>query len=143
MNPDLPANRLDAVNQKLLKLGVREQDLVEQFIHSGGKGGQNVNKVATAVRLTLHQSLRSGAGLEVKCMTERSQYLNRIAAREMLALKLEKNLETARLFAQSEAARMRRQKAGRPKSIKRMILKDKRAKSLVKKNRSYRPGRDD
>jgi protein subunit release factor B len=136
MNSDSSTNRLQAVNLRLQKLGVRLQDIDEQFIHSGGKGGQNVNKVSTAVRLMYR-------GEEVKCMQERSQYLNRIKAREILAARLEKNREDARLFAQANAQRMRREKEGRPKAVKRRILKDKRANSRLKKNRSWRQGNDD
>ena len=62
--------RLEAVNLHLFRLGVREADLNEQFVHSGGKGGQNVNKVSTAVRLRYKDE-------DVKCMEERSQFLNR------------------------------------------------------------------
>jgi peptide chain release factor len=129
-------NRLDAVNLRLLKLGIRVQDLDEQFIHSSGKGGQNVNKVATAVRLNY-------AGEEVKSMEERSQLLNRVRAREILAGRLEKKREQARLFARAEAEKLRKQKAGRPRSIKRRILADKRRNSQVKKNRKWSPGRED
>ena len=133
-NPSL--SRLEAVNLRLLKLGVREQDLAEQFIHSGGKGGQNVNKVSSAVRLKYRDE-------EVKCMEERSQLLNRVRAREILADKLDKKREDARLAGKFEALKLRKQKAGRPKSIKKRILKDKRIKSRVKQIRSWRPGKDD
>jgi protein subunit release factor B len=148
MDHNPATNRLEAVNLRLLKLGVREQDIVEQFIHSGGKGGQNVNKVSTAVRITLRQPLNSAeghtyAGEDVKCMRERSQYLNRIAAREILADRLEKKRSDALQFAKAEEQKARRLKAGRPKSIKRRILKDKRIKSIVKKNRTWRQGRDE
>ena len=136
MNTGNPINRLDAVNLRLLKLGVREQDLNEQFIHSGGRGGQNVNKVSTAVRL-------NHAGEEVKSMEERSQLLNRVRAREILADRLEKKREAARLLARAEAEKLRKQKAGRPRSIKRQILKDKRKNSQMKKNRTWRPGSED
>lgn len=136
MNFDHSLSRLEAVNLRLAKLGVRESELNEQFIHSGGKGGQNVNKVSSAVRIQCR-------GFDVKCMEERSQLLNRVRAREILADKIELKRETERLFARSEAEKIRKQKAGRPRAVKRQILKDKRKNSLAKKNRNYRSGRDD
>jgi len=121
---------------RLSRLGVHETDLSEQFIHSGGKGGQNVNKVSTAVRLRY-------AGEDVKCMEERSQLLNRVRAREILADRLDQKRDNARLYARAEAEKLRKQKAGRPRSIKRRILRDKRRNSQMKKNRSWRGGGDD
>jgi hypothetical protein len=38
-----------ALRERLARLGIREEDLDEQFVTSSGKGGQNVNKVATCV----------------------------------------------------------------------------------------------
>lgn len=148
MNSNNPANRLEAVNLRLLNLGIREADLTEQFIHSGGKGGQNVNKVATAVRLQYFPGRlvrRSGeaAKVEVKCMEERSQALNRVRAREILADRIEHAQERERQHAKAEALRIRKQKAGRPRAIKRQILKDKRKNSQRKQNRTWRPGRED
>jgi protein subunit release factor B len=128
--------RLEAVNLRLLKLGVREADLTEQFIHSGGKGGQNVNKVSSAVRIRY-------ADIDVKCMEERSQMLNRVRAREILASRLEQRRENIRLEQRAEAEKARKLKAGRPKSIKRRILKDKRFNSMTKQNRKWRPGKND
>lgn len=62
---------------------VKEEDLVWQFFRSGGKGGQNVNKVATAVRLTHKPS-----GITVSCQQERYQGANRENALKLLRAKL-------------------------------------------------------
>lgn len=62
---------------------IREEDLEWQFYRSGGKGGQNVNKVSTAVRLT-----HTPSNITVSCQTERSQGQNRENALKILRSKL-------------------------------------------------------
>lgn len=62
---------------------INEADIVYETCRSGGKGGQNVNKVETAVRATYLST-----GLSVKCSDERSQMQNKVLARQRLLLKL-------------------------------------------------------
>ena len=116
--------------ERLARLGVREEDLEESFVHSGGKGGQNVNKVATCVVLVHRPS-----GIAVKCQRERTQGANRLVARRMLADKI----ETARLGRQSarqqDAERIRRQKRSRSRRSKARMLHDKRAQGEKKASR--------
>lgn len=69
---------------RMSALGMRESDLEEQFIRSGGPGGQHVNKVSTCVRLR-HQP----TGIEVRCQGGRSRSANRHQARVELCEKLE------------------------------------------------------
>ncbi len=72
---------LPIVEDKEIEL--KEEDLEWQFYRSGGKGGQNVNKVSTAVRLT-----HTPTQITVSCQTERSQGQNRENALKILRSKL-------------------------------------------------------
>lgn len=62
---------------------IEESEIVYETCRSGGKGGQNVNKVETTVR-----AIHTPTGLSVKCSDERSQSQNKSRARERLLLKL-------------------------------------------------------
>jgi protein subunit release factor B len=107
---------------RLARLGVREEDLDESFVHSGGKGGQNVNKVATCVVLVHRPS-----GVAVKCQRERTQLANRLVARRLLAEKLEA-IRLGRASArQQEQEKIRRQKRRRSRRSKQRMLRDKHA----------------
>lgn len=75
----LGANKEQALVEHMERLGIRDADLIEKFVRSGGRGGQNVNKVATCVYLK-----HLPTAFEVKCQQERSQALNRFLARRIL-----------------------------------------------------------
>lgn len=95
------------LRKRMEALGIREEDLEEKFVRSSGKGGQHVNKSSTCVWLK-----HLPTGIEVKCMEERSQSLNRFLARRELAERIEafSGIPTRRDL---EAAKVKRQKAKR------------------------------
>ena len=66
-----------------IDIEIKDDDIRTDVFHSGGAGGQNVNQVATAIRLTHPPS-----GIVVSCQNERSQLQNKIQAMEILKSKL-------------------------------------------------------
>ncbi|MFZ5996966.1 MAG: peptide chain release factor family protein [Nitrospirota bacterium] len=73
------------LKNKMEELGVKESDIKEKFIRASGKGGQHVNKTSTCVYIK-----HLPTGIEIKCMKDRSQSVNRFLARRELVEELER-----------------------------------------------------
>ena len=105
------------LRERMAALGIREEELEEKFVRSAGKGGQHVNKTSTCVWLK-----HIPTGIEVKCMAERSQSVNRFLARRELMEKIAAGTgqPTPRSLKQEKA---RRQKARRKKRAEQKYAK--------------------
>jgi len=121
----------DALVDRLRKLEVSETDLEESFARSSGPGGQNVNKVSTAVTLRHLPS-----GISVTVQDSRSQAVNRKLARERLLDTIENARAGERRAEIANREKERRRKSPRPAALKRKILESKRRRAELKRQRT-------
>lgn len=102
------------LREKMESLHILEKDVAEKFIRSSGKGGQKVNKTATCVYLK-----HIPTGIEVKCMKDRSQSINRFLARRELIEKI------AELSGEATAKSIKEEKLKKQKTKRKKKAKDK------------------
>ncbi len=125
--PTVGSEKQKALAEKMERLGLYEKDIVEKFVRSQGKGGQNVNKTSTCVYLKHVPS-----GLEVKCQQERSQAMNRFLARRILAEKYEARILGEKSEKIRKMEKIRRQKRRRSRRAKEKVLEEKKKQSEKK-----------
>jgi protein subunit release factor B len=120
----------DELWQRMAALGVREEDIEETFVRSGGHGGQNVNKTSTCVML-LHRP----TGVQVKCQATRHQGRNRLLARGLLLDKIQSRRQSQADAERARVEKLRRQKRPRSRGAKERMLADKSRRAAKKGSR--------
>lgn len=119
-----------------MNFDIKKDDVEEKFVRSGGKGGQNVNKVSTCVQLK-----HIPTGLTVRCEVHRTQNKNRELARQILKKKLDKIHQEKLQSIESDYEKRKRQTRRKPRAIKEEILRIKKINS-EKKNFRKKVGID-
>ncbi len=105
-----------ALTEKMDDLKIYEKDLLETFVKSGGKGGQNVNKNSTCVNIK-----HLPTGITVKYDKERSQLLNRFFARRELVNRFEQIEYGTSSPLQKKNEKIKKQKARRKRKTQNKI----------------------
>ena len=121
----------ETLADRMRKLEISESDLREIFARSSGPGGQNVNKVSTAVTLR-----HLPTGISVTVQDSRSQAVNRKLARERLLEAIASVRERQRMAEIATREKERRRKSARPPALKKKILESKRRRGELKKQRT-------
>jgi len=120
----------DYLRAHLAALGCDVALVEESFIHSGGAGGQNVNKVATCVQLRY-----APENVLVKAQEHRTQAANRLAAWKLLAAQLQRRRDERERERRAAREKLRRQKAHRPRGVKRQFVELKRRRAKARQAR--------
>ena len=110
--------KIQALEKKMTDLGIRKQDLEFKFIKASGKGGQKVNKSASAV-FVKHVT----TGLFVKFGKERSQHLNKFFALRLLVERVEEHTHGRSDKKMIKIEKLKKQKQRRKRRTRKKLSK--------------------
>ena len=120
----------DKLKERMEKLEISEETLIERFILGSGSGGQKVNKTNSCVYLKDPKS-----EIEVKCQKARGRDENRYHARKDLCDKLEEQIFQKKSLRAQEIAKIRKQKKRRSRKLQQKNIEEKRHRSAIKEGR--------
>lgn len=124
------------LQKRASELGVRPEDIREQFVRGSGHGGQKVNKTSSTVQL-----LHVPTGIEVHSQQYREQSRNRIGAYKLLILKVEERVRGVESQLAQERFKIRKQKQRRNRRSKEKMLEEKHHRGDIKETRRPLPER--
>lgn len=122
--------KIEDLEKRMLKLNIKEDELVEKFILGSGSGGQKINKTSSCVYLK-----HIPTGIEIKCQKDRSREMNRYFARRDLCEKIEEQFFQKKSAKIQEAEKIRRQKQRKTRKQKQKMIQDKKILSEKKELR--------
>ncbi len=108
-------------------LGLRPEDVEENFIRGSGHGGQKINKTASCVQLR-----HVPTDIEIRCQAHREQSKNRLSAWKLLILKLDEKVRGKESQLAQEKFKIRKQKMRRSRKAKEKMLEKKHERGGVK-----------
>ena len=103
--------------QKMNLLGIKEEDIEETFVRSGGPGGQKLNKTSNCVVLKYKPE-----GIVIKCQQDRARAVNRFLCRRKLVEKMEIMLFGRQSDREKKIQKIRKQKKKKRKKNERKTL---------------------
>lgn len=127
---NFPINLPPPFLQKAVALKIFPQDIAEQFVRGGGKGGQKMNKTSSMVLLR-----HLPTGIDVRCQKHREQSRNRISAYKLLILKIEDKVKGAQSDRAKKIFKLIKQKRKRSKRAQQKVLSAKRQRGETKEMR--------
>ncbi len=116
------------------ELGLKPEDVDEQFTRGTGKGGQKMNKTSSVVQLKHLPS-----GIEVKVQRHREQSKNRLSAWKLLVLKLEDQIKGKESKHAKAIFKIQKQKQRRSRKAKEKMLTEKHHRAEIKEGRRESP----
>ena len=128
--PKFPVTLPDTSLKVAAELRLDPKDVSERFVRGSGHGGQKMNKTSSCVELH-----HAPSGVSVRVQEYREQHKNRIRAWKLLIDKIEEQMKGAESKRSREIFKIKKQKARRSRKSKEKMLKDKKIRGDLKKNR--------